>query len=43
MLGELYKGIDNNKAKDNFQKAYDLAKTQTEKQGIQEKIDSLTA
>jgi RNA polymerase sigma-70 factor (ECF subfamily) len=43
MLGELYKGIDNSKAKDNFQKAYDLAKTQTEKQGIQEKIDSLTA
>jgi RNA polymerase sigma-70 factor (ECF subfamily) len=41
LLGELYKGFDNNKAKINFQKAYDLAKTQTEKQGIQEKIEAL--
>ena len=41
LLGELYKGIDNNKAKFNFQKAYTLAKTQTEKQVIQEKIDGI--
>jgi RNA polymerase sigma factor (sigma-70 family) len=41
LLGELYKNIDNNKAKINFQKAYALAKTQTEKQGIQENIDRL--
>ena len=41
LLGELYKNIDNRKAKFNFQKAYALAKTQTEKQDIQEKIDGL--
>jgi RNA polymerase sigma-70 factor (ECF subfamily) len=41
LLGELYRNIDNQKAKLNFQKAYALAKTQTEKQGIQEKIDDL--
>jgi RNA polymerase sigma-70 factor (ECF subfamily) len=42
LLGELYKNIDDEKAKLNFQKAYDLAKTQTEKQVIKEKIDSLS-
>jgi RNA polymerase sigma factor (sigma-70 family) len=41
LLGELYKTIDNDKAKLNLQKAYSLAKTQTEKQGIQEKINQL--
>jgi RNA polymerase sigma-70 factor (ECF subfamily) len=41
LLGELYKNIDNQKAKFNFHKAYALAKTQTEKQGIQEEIDKL--
>jgi RNA polymerase sigma-70 factor (ECF subfamily) len=41
LLGELYKGLDDEKAKLNFQKAYSLARTQTERQGIQEKIDSL--
>jgi RNA polymerase sigma factor (sigma-70 family) len=41
LLGELYTNIDNDKAKFNFQKAYDLAKTQTEKLGIQQKIDNL--
>jgi RNA polymerase sigma factor (sigma-70 family) len=41
LLGELYKKIDNEKAKSNFQKAFSLAKTQTEKQVIQEKIDGL--
>src|SRR6266487_1156301 len=42
LLAELYKDIDNGKAKFNFQKAYDLAKTQTEKQVIREKINNLT-
>jgi RNA polymerase sigma factor (sigma-70 family) len=41
LLGELYKNIDVPKAKSNFQKAYSLAKTQTEKNGIQEKINGL--
>jgi RNA polymerase sigma-70 factor (ECF subfamily) len=39
LLGELYTGIDNEKAKENFQKALSLAKTQTDKQAIQKKID----
>jgi RNA polymerase sigma factor (sigma-70 family) len=41
LLGELYKNLDNNKAKQNFQKALSLAKTQTDKQTIQKKIDKL--
>ncbi|MEP6950293.1 MAG: sigma-70 family RNA polymerase sigma factor [Ginsengibacter sp.] len=41
LLGELYKDTDNNKAKQNFQKALLLAKTQTDKQTIQKKIDNL--
>jgi RNA polymerase sigma factor (sigma-70 family) len=41
LLGELYKNIDNEKAKLNFQLAYSLAKTQNEKQGIHNKIDAL--
>ena len=41
LLGELYTGIDNEKAKQNFQKAISLAKTSTEKQAIQKKIDKL--
>jgi RNA polymerase sigma factor (sigma-70 family) len=41
LLGELYKGIDNTKAILNFQKAHSLAKTQTEKQNVQQKIDDL--
>jgi RNA polymerase sigma-70 factor (ECF subfamily) len=41
LLGELYRGIDNNKAKINFQKAFSLAKTQADKQTIRNKIDSL--
>lgn len=41
MLGELYKNIDNEKAKSNLKKAYALAKTQTEKQFIREKIEEL--
>jgi predicted RNA polymerase sigma factor len=41
LLGELYTGIDNIKAKQNFQKALSLAKTETDKQTIQRKIDKL--
>ncbi|MDP4131423.1 MAG: sigma factor [Bacteroidota bacterium] len=41
LLGELYKDLDNRKAKFNLEKAYDLAKTQTEKQAIQSKIEEL--
>ncbi|HKZ67320.1 MAG TPA: DUF6596 domain-containing protein [Chitinophagaceae bacterium] len=41
LLGELYKNVDKEKAKFNFQKAWSLAKTQAEKQNIQEKIDGL--
>ena len=39
LLGELYSGIDNSKAKENFHKAFELAKTQTDKQAIQKKIE----
>ena len=39
LLGELYKNIDDNKAKSNLQKAYSLAKTRTEKENIQMKFD----
>ena len=41
LLGELYTDIDNKKAKQNFQKAYSLAKTQTDKQTMQNKINKL--
>jgi predicted RNA polymerase sigma factor len=41
LLGELYRTIDKEKAKSNLQKAYALAKTQTERQGIQKKMDDL--
>jgi RNA polymerase sigma factor (sigma-70 family) len=41
LLGELYINIDNNKAKENFQKALCLAKTQTDKQTIEKKINKL--
>ncbi len=41
LLGELYTDIDNKKAKQNFQKALSLAKTQTDQQTIQKKIDKL--
>jgi RNA polymerase sigma-70 factor (ECF subfamily) len=43
LLGELYTEIDNNKATKNFQKALSLAKTQTDKQTIQKKIDKFSA
>ena len=41
LLGELYRDTDNKKAKQNFQKALSLAKTQADKQAIQIKIDKL--
>ncbi|AEE53445.1 RNA polymerase sigma factor [Haliscomenobacter hydrossis] len=41
LLGELYKDIDKGKAKTNFVKALFLAKTHTDKQTIQQKIDHL--
>ncbi|HWI92580.1 MAG TPA: sigma-70 family RNA polymerase sigma factor [Flavisolibacter sp.] len=41
LLGELYKGTDNTKAKINFEKALSLAKTKTDRQIIQWKMDKL--
>jgi predicted RNA polymerase sigma factor len=41
LLGELYTCIDNEKAKQNFQKAFALAKTATDKQILQKKMASL--
>jgi len=41
LLGELYRDVDNNKAKINFQKALRLAKTNADKQIIQAKVDKL--
>jgi RNA polymerase sigma factor (sigma-70 family) len=38
LLGELYTGIDNTKAKEHFETAFSLAKTQTDKQTIQKRI-----
>ena len=41
LLGELYKDVDCNKAKMYLQKAFSLAKTNTDKHTIQAKIDKL--
>ncbi len=41
LLGELYSGIDNQKAKMNLEKAIALARTSSDKQTIQKKIDAL--
>ncbi len=41
LLGELYKNVDNAKAKYNFEKAYALAKTQTDKLTIRKNLDAL--
>jgi RNA polymerase sigma factor (sigma-70 family) len=41
LLGELYTGIDNKKAKTNLEKAIVLARTSSDKQTIQKKIDAL--
>jgi RNA polymerase sigma-70 factor (ECF subfamily) len=42
LLGELYTDIDNKKAKENFQKAFAIAKTQTDKLTIQKKLNDLS-
>ena len=41
LLGELYTGIDNGKAKANFQRAFAVAKTAADKQVIQKKLDAV--
>jgi len=41
LLGELYTGIDNKKAKEKFQKALQLAKTVTDKKTIQMKVERI--
>ena len=41
LLGELCKDVDNTKAKKHFEKAFSLAKTQTEKLTIKKKIDEV--
>ena len=41
LLGELYTALDKTKARENFEKAYALAKTESDKQAIQRKIDRL--
>jgi RNA polymerase sigma factor (sigma-70 family) len=41
LLGELYNGIDNKKAIQHFRQALSLARTQSDKQTIQRKIDGL--
>ena len=41
LLGELYTDLDNGKARRNFEQALSLARTQTDKQAIQKKIDNL--
>jgi RNA polymerase sigma factor (sigma-70 family) len=43
LLGELYKNIDNNKSKTNFEQALALSKTKAEKKVIQKQIDLLNA
>jgi len=42
LLGELYTDIDREKARQHFQKAISIAKTQTDKNTIQKKIDQLS-
>jgi len=41
LLGELYTGIDHKKARQNFEKAFSLAKTSADKQAMQKKIAAL--
>lgn len=43
LLGELYKGIDNAQARMYFEKAFAMAKTQTDKLTIQKNVDALQA
>ncbi len=41
LLGELYSGLDQKKAKEQFTRALSLAKTEIDKKAIQKKIDAL--
>jgi RNA polymerase sigma-70 factor (ECF subfamily) len=41
LLGELYTGLNNKKAKENFELAFKFAKTQTDKQTIQNKLERI--
>ena len=41
LLGELYTGIDNEKARQHFEKALSLAKTSTDRQTLQKKMAAL--
>jgi RNA polymerase sigma factor (sigma-70 family) len=41
LLGELYKGVDDRKAREHFQQALKLAKTKADKQVLQKQIDAL--
>jgi RNA polymerase sigma factor (sigma-70 family) len=41
LLGELYTGIDDEKARMNFGKAYSLARTQADRQAIQKKLNRI--
>jgi len=41
LVGELYRDIDNDRAKENLQKAISLAKTKGDRQTIQKKLSSL--
>ena len=41
LLGNLYENFDKARARTNFEKAYSLAKTQSDKHAIQKKIDEL--
>ena len=43
LLGELYRDIDDSKAKLNFERAYGLARTETEKELIQSKIEKIAS
>jgi RNA polymerase sigma-70 factor (ECF subfamily) len=42
LLGELYSGINNKKADENFRKALSLAKTETETQMIQKRLKEIS-
>lgn len=42
LLGELYTGLDNNKAIQHFQTAFTMAKTQADQQAFQRKIDKIS-
>jgi RNA polymerase sigma-70 factor (ECF subfamily) len=42
LLGELYTGIDDHKAGKNFERALSLAKTKTDRQTIQDKINKIS-